>query len=118
MLVIMVGGIDLSMAASISLLANIWSVSPRARTTAWRRSAHRPLSSAVLIGLVNGLLVAVVEFNPLIVTLSMKFDPRSEPTPEYRLGIANSTTVPELARQGRDREVCSVSARPFGRWSS
>ena len=39
------------------------------------------------------LLVAIVELNPLIVTLSMKFVIDGANS-QYRLGIANSTTVP------------------------
>ena len=94
MLVIMVGGIDLSMAASISLLANILVGVSKGSDGRLGIAVLSVLGVAVLIGLVNGLLVAVVELNPLIVTLSMKFviDGLNS---EYRLGIANSTTVPD-----------------------
>jgi ribose transport system permease protein len=94
MLVIMVGGIDLSMAASISLLANILVGVSKGSDGRLGIAVLSVLGVAVVIGLVNGLLVAVVELNPLIVTLSMKFviDGLNS---EYRLGIANSTTVPD-----------------------
>jgi ribose transport system permease protein len=94
MLVIMVGGIDLSMAASISLLANILVGVSKGSDGRLGIAVLTVLGVAVVIGLVNGLLVAVVELNPLIVTLSMKFviDGLNS---EYRLGIANSTTVPD-----------------------
>jgi ribose transport system permease protein len=93
MLVIMVGGIDLSMAASISLLANILVGVSKGANGRLGVAVLTVLCVAVLIGLVNGLLVAIVELNPLIVTLSMKFVIDGANS-QYRLGIANSTTVP------------------------
>ena len=59
MLVVMTGGIDLSVAGTISLLANVPSVS---------RPAERPalttvlvvLAVAIVIGLVNGFLIAIL----------------------------------------------------------
>ncbi len=94
MLVIMVGGIDLSMAASISLLANILVGVSKGANGRLGIAVLAVLGVAVLIGFVNGVLVAIVELNPLIVTLSMKFVIDGF-TSEYRLGIANSTTVPD-----------------------
>ena len=49
---------------------------------------------AVVIGLVNGLLVAVLDLNPLIVTLATGLILLGI-NAEYRAGIANSTTVPD-----------------------
>ncbi len=93
MLVIMVGGIDLSMAASISLLANVLVGVSKGADGRLGGAVVAVLCVAVLIGFVNGVLVAIVELNPLIVTLSMKFVIDGA-TSQYRLGIANSSTVP------------------------
>jgi ribose transport system permease protein len=60
MLVIMVGGIDLSMAASISLLANILVGVSKGANGRLGVAVLTVLCVAVLIGLVNGLLVAIV----------------------------------------------------------
>jgi ribose transport system permease protein len=94
MLVIMMGGIDLSMAASISLLANV--------LVGVSKGSNDKLAEAILvvflvaaaIGLVNGLLVAMLDLNPLIVTLSTSLILLGV-TAEYRVGIANSTSVPD-----------------------
>jgi ribose transport system permease protein len=94
MLVIMVGGIDLSMAASISLLANILVGESKGANGRLWTAVISVLVVAVIIGLINGILVAVVELNPLIVTLSMKFVIDGA-TSQYRLGIANSSSVPK-----------------------
>ena len=93
MLVIMVGGIDLSMAAAISLQANILVGVSKGANDRLAIAVLTVLAVAVLIGFVNGVLVAVVELNPLIVTLSMKFI-LDGANSQYRLGIANSSKVP------------------------
>jgi ribose transport system permease protein len=94
MLVIMVGGIDLSMAASISLLANILVGVSKGANGRLGIAVLAVIGVAILIGFVNGVLVAIVDLNPLIVTLSMKFI-LDGVTSEYRLGIANNSTVPD-----------------------
>ena len=94
MLVIMMGGIDLSMAASISLLANVVvgvSVGSNERMV---YAFVVVFGLAVVIGLVNGVLVAVLELNPLIVTLSTGLVILGI-TSEYRLHIANNSQVPD-----------------------
>ena len=59
---------------------------------------------AVVIGLVNGLLVAVLDLNPLIVTLSTGLILLGI-TAEYRLGTANESQVPDVAVRLHDRPV-------------
>ena len=93
MLVIMVGGIDLSMAAAISLQANILVGVSKGANDRLGIAVLTVIVVAIAIGFVNGVLVAVVELNPLIVTLSMKFI-LDGLTSEYRLGIANNSKVP------------------------
>jgi ribose transport system permease protein len=94
MLVIMVGGIDLSMAASISLLANVLVGVSKGSNDKLAEAIVVVFVVAAAIGLVNGLLVAMLDLNPLIVTLSTSLVLLGV-TAEYRVGIANSTTVPD-----------------------
>jgi ribose transport system permease protein len=94
MLVIMVGGIDLSMAASISLLANVLVGVSKGSDDKLAQAVIIVFVVAAAIGLVNGLLVAMLDLNPLIVTLSTSLILLGV-TAEYRVGIANSTTVPD-----------------------
>jgi ribose transport system permease protein len=94
MLVIMMGGIDLSMGASISLLANVMVGVSQGADDRLARGVIAVLICAVLIGLVNGVLVAIVELNPLIVTLSTGLILEGI-TYEYRIGIANNSKVPD-----------------------
>jgi ribose transport system permease protein len=94
MLVIMMGGIELSMAASISLLANVLVGVTKGSDGKLAEGVVIVFVLAIAIGLVNGLLVAVLELNPLIVTLSTSLILLGINT-EYRAGITNSTTVPD-----------------------
>lgn len=93
MLVIMMGGIDLSMAAAISLLANVLVGVSRGEDDRLLYAILIVLMWGVVIGLVNGLLVAILELNPLIVTLSTGLVLLGI-TSEYRLGTANESAVP------------------------
>ena len=94
MLVIMMGGIDLSMAASISLLANVLVGVSKGSNDKLAEAIVIVFVVAAVIGLVNGLLVAMLDLNPLIVTLSTSLILLGI-TAEYRVGIANSNTVPD-----------------------
>jgi ribose transport system permease protein len=94
MLVVMVGGIDLSMAAAISLLANILVGVSQGQNDRLAYAIFIVLIWAVVIGLANGLLVAVLDLNPIIVTLSTGLILLGI-TDEYRVGIANNASVPE-----------------------
>ena len=94
MLVLMVGGIDLSIGASISLLANILVGVSHGDNDRLAYAVLVVLFWAVVIGLVNGLLVAVVGLNPIIVTLATGLVLLGV-TAEYRLGTAYSPSVPD-----------------------
>jgi ribose transport system permease protein len=94
MLVIMMGGIDLSMGASISLLANVLVGVSKGSDDRLATAVGAVIVCAVVIGLVNGVLVSVLELNPLIVTLSTGLI-LDGVTSEYRLRIANNPTVPD-----------------------
>jgi ribose transport system permease protein len=94
MLVIMVGGIDLSIGASISLLANILVGVSHGDNDRLAYAILVVLFWAVVIGLVNGILVAIVELNPIIVTLATGLVLLGI-TAEYRLGTAYSPSVPD-----------------------
>jgi ribose/xylose/arabinose/galactoside ABC-type transport system permease subunit len=94
MLVIMMGGIDLSMAGAISLLANVLVGVSGGSNDRMVWAFAVVFFWAVVIGLVNGLLVAFVGLNPLIVTLSTGLVLLGI-TAEYRLDIANNSKVPD-----------------------
>ncbi|WP_116996463.1 ABC transporter permease [Desertimonas flava] len=94
MLVIMMGGIDLSMGASISLLANVLVGVSKGSDDRLARAIVVVFVVAAVIGLVNGLLVAVLELNPLIVTLATSLILLGI-TSEYRAGTANNSSVPD-----------------------
>ena len=94
MLVIMMGGIDLSMAGAISLLANILVGVAKGSDDRLADAILIVFVWAVVIGLVNGLLVAILDLNPLIVTLSTGLILLGI-TAEYRLGTANESQVPD-----------------------
>ena len=93
MLVIMMGGIDLSMAGAISLLANVLVGVAGGSNDRLAYAIFIVFVWALVIGLVNGLLVAVLDLNPLIVTLSTGLILLGI-TSEYRLGTANESQVP------------------------
>ena len=94
MLVIMVGGIDLSMGAAISLLANILVGTAQGDDDRLVYALLVVLLCAACIGLVNGILVAVIGLNPIIVTLATGLVLLGI-TAEYRLGHAFSPSVPD-----------------------
>jgi ribose transport system permease protein len=94
MLVIMMGGIDLSIAASISLLSNVVVGVSNSSNDGLAKAIAAVFVVAIIIGLVNGVLVAVLDLNPLIVTMSTGLIIAGI-TRQYREGITNSTTVPD-----------------------
>ena len=94
MLVIMMGGIDLSIGASISLLANVLVGVSKGSDDRLVRAIVVVFVVAVVIGLVNGVLIAVLDLNPLIVTLATSLILLGI-TAEYRAGTANNSTVPD-----------------------
>lgn len=94
MLVIMMGGIDLSMGASISLLANVMVGVSEGHNSRMTQGIIVVFLVALVIGFINGLLIAILELNPLIVTLSTSLILLGI-TSEYRLHIANNSQVPK-----------------------
>jgi ribose transport system permease protein len=71
MLVVMTGGIDLSVPGTMSLAAVIMvGVGDRADERIWIAFAVA-LAAAAIVGLVNGLLIGGLKLNPLIVTLAV-----------------------------------------------
>ena len=94
MLVIMMGGIDLSMGASISLLANVLVGVSKGSDDRLARAILVVFVVAAAIGLVNVVLIAVLDLNPLIVTLATSLILLGI-TAEYRTGTANNSTVPD-----------------------
>jgi ribose transport system permease protein len=93
MLVVMTGGIDLSMAGAISLLANVMVGASGGSNDRLAEAVFIVLGWAVVIGLVNGFLVAVLRFNSLIVTLAVGLILLGM-TQRYRLGTGNESAVP------------------------
>jgi len=108
MLVIMMGGIDLSMAASISLLANVMVGAANDQNGRIAYGVVVVMVCAIAIGLVNGLLIAVLELNPLIVTLSTSLVLRGITT-QYRVGIANNSGVPKALSRVVFEKVLGIS---------
>jgi ribose transport system permease protein len=94
MLVIMMGGIDLSIGASISLLANVVVGVSNSSNDGLAKAIVAVFVLAIIIGLVNGVLVAVLDLNPLNLTMSTSLVLLGI-TRQYREGITNSTTVPD-----------------------
>lgn len=94
MLVIMMGGIDLSMAATISLLANVLVGTAQGSDGRVVYAFGIVFLWAIVIGLINGFLIAIVELNPIIVTLATGYVIGGI-TSEYRVGNANNTSVPD-----------------------
>jgi ribose transport system permease protein len=108
MLVIMMGGIDLSMGASISLLANVLVGVSKGSDDRLFRAIVVVFVVAIAIGLVNGLLIAVLDLNPLIVTLATSLILLGI-TAEYRVGTSNNSTVPDALSDFVFDKVIGVS---------
>ena len=108
MLVIMMGGIDLSMGATISLTANVLVGVSKGADDDLAKALVYVFVVAIVIGFVNGFLVAVFELNPLIVTLATSLIILGINT-EYRAGTATSSTVPDLLSDFVFEKVFGVS---------
>jgi ribose transport system permease protein len=93
MLVVMTGGIDLSVAGTISLCANVVVGVSHGQNDRLLTTVLVVLALAVVIGLINGVLIAIAGLNPLIVTLAMGLV-LGGATQHYRLGTANESQVP------------------------
>jgi ribose transport system permease protein len=93
MLVVMTGGIDLSIAGTISLMANVIVGASGGSNSRLASGIFIVLGWSVVIGLINGILIAVLRLNPLIVTLAVGLILVGV-TARYRLGEGNAATVP------------------------
>ena len=93
MLVVMTGGIDLSIAGTISLMANVIVGASGGSNDHLAQAIFIVIGWAAVIGLINGFLIAVLRFNPLIVTLAVGLILVGI-TQRYRLGEGNAGQVP------------------------
>jgi ribose transport system ATP-binding protein len=95
MLVVMTGGIDLSMAGLITLIGNVLVGVSHGSNSHIASAILICLGWAAVVGLVNGTLVAVVGLNPLIVTLATG-EILYGITTQYLLGASAVAGVPPL----------------------
>ena len=93
MLVIMTGGIDLSMAGMITLVGSLLVGVSHSSNGRLGVAIAICLGWAALGGLANGILIAFGELNPLIVTLATG-EIFYGITTQYRLGTGNASGVP------------------------
>jgi ribose transport system ATP-binding protein len=95
MLVVMTGGIDLSMAGLITLIGNVLVGVSQGSNGHIASAIVICLAWSALIGLANGTLVAIVGLNPLIVTLATGEILYGIST-QYILGTSSVAGVPPL----------------------
>ncbi|MCA9905816.1 MAG: ABC transporter permease, partial [Anaerolineae bacterium] len=93
MLVVMTGGIDLSIPNVMTLVAMIVVGAGAGNDDRLLPAIAIALGVAMLIGLVNGFLVSVLKLNPLIVTLAVSQVVRGISI-EYAADVANEASVP------------------------
>ncbi|HLF27335.1 MAG TPA: ABC transporter permease [Anaerolineae bacterium] len=108
MLVIMTGGIDLSVPGSMTLAAMVVVGVARGSDDRLALAIMASLGVAGLVGLANGLLVGVLKFNALIVTLAIG-QIVGGATIAYSDSIANESAVPVLLSTWVTRQFLSVS---------
>lgn len=93
MLVVMTGGIDLSVPAVITMVGTVLLRVSQAEDDRWLAATAVCLGLAAAVGLVNGLLVGIARLNPLIVTLATGQIVLGL-TAMYRGGIEQEARVP------------------------
>ena len=108
MLVVMTGGIDLSMAAAISLLANVLVGTASGSDGRLGVAILVVLGCAAVMGLANGLLVGVLGLNSLITTLASGLVFLGI-NAGYREGIPNESVVPPVLSDWVLRRYLGVS---------
>jgi len=94
MLVVMTGGIDLSVPGIMTLAALVTVGTAKGSDEALLMGILTALGAAALIGLINGLLVGVLKLNAVIVTLAVGQLARGIVI-SYASGVANESAVPE-----------------------
>ncbi len=107
MLVIMTGGIDLSIPGVIVLVANVLVGVGSGDNGSIAPAIFACLGWALLIGLINGLLVGVARLNPLIVTLAVGQIVIGF-TVWYATTIANESAVPPALSSWAIRDFLGV----------
>ena len=95
MLVIMTGGIDLSVPGVMTLAAVVLVGVAGGRDDKLVLALIAALAVAALVGLANGLLIGVLKLNAVIVTLAVGQVVRGAVI-AYTTGIANESAVPEV----------------------
>jgi ribose transport system permease protein len=107
-LVIMTGGIDLSTPGVIVLTAHLLVGFSEGRDSQLAAAMVEVLAVAALVGLFSGFLVAVLRFNPLIVTLAVGQILLGR-TLLYRGTIANESGVPPSLGSFSTKQLLGVS---------
>jgi len=107
MLVIMIGGIDLSIPGVIVLVANVMVGVSSGEDSGLLRAIVVALVLSAGIGVVNGLLVSIAGLNPLIVTLAVG-QIVTGVTVGYARTIANETAVPPALSSWAIRDFLGV----------
>lgn len=108
MLVVMTGGIDLSVPNIMTLAAMMIVGFGNGSDDRLLWAIFLALGAAMLIGLVNGLLVGVLKLNPLIVTLAVGQVVRGVGI-EYAAGVANEASVPDLLSTWSTQQFLGLS---------
>lgn len=107
MLVIMTGGIDLSVPSTMTLAAFVTvGVAKGANERIWVAIATA-LAVSSLIGLVNGILIGVLKLNALIITLAVGQVVRGILT-NYASSVANEASVPDFLSEWATTQVLGV----------
>jgi ribose transport system permease protein len=107
-LVIMTGGIDLSTPGVIVLVAHLLLGFSGGQNSDLAPAIIEALAVAALIGLFNGVLVAVLRFNPLIVTLAVG-QILIGVTLKYRGTITNEASVPSSLGSFATKQTLGIS---------
>lgn len=108
MLVIMTGGIDLSVPSIMTLAAIILVGTAGSSDDKLVQALLTAVAVAALIGLVNGVLVGVLKLNAVIVTLAVGQAVRGLAL-AYAGGIANESAVPERLSVWATQQFLGVS---------
>lgn len=108
MLVIMTGGIDLSVPAVVTLSGTLTVGISQGSDDRLLFAIVVALAWAGIVGLVNGLLVGLVRLNPLIVTLAVGQAVFGF-TADYRSGMAQESSVPSALSSWASGRVLGVS---------
>jgi ribose transport system permease protein len=108
MLVIMTGGIDLSVPGVMTLAALITVGVARGSDDRLALAIMTALAVSGLIGLVNGLLIGVLKLNPVIITLAAGQGVRGIMI-AYSANVANESAVPVSLSTWATSQLLSIS---------